>query len=229
MTLRTFEDSSGERWTVWDTVRSSDTPVTAAFVDGWLTFDSAAEKRRLAPIPGGWVAATDQQLERLLARAEPVVRGRADRLLARSSGGSRRTSSARAASASSQAAPTPATGATATAEGGPPHGATLRTFTDATGLAWSVWAVRPGAAPNGEDAPERRGDAAVAGAGQGRLPYGERRLQVRSEYARGWLAFHASSGARRRLMPIPERWQTLPDEELERCCRSARPMPDVER
>ena len=36
---------------------------------GWLTFESKLDKRRLAPIPAGWEALTDLELEGLCAKA----------------------------------------------------------------------------------------------------------------------------------------------------------------
>jgi hypothetical protein len=71
--LRTFTDSSGITWTVWDTVRTSDNPVRETLAGGWLTFESPNEKRRLAPVPFYWAKAPDGELEQLLARAKPVT------------------------------------------------------------------------------------------------------------------------------------------------------------
>ena len=203
MAMRTFRDTTGATWTVWDTVRSSDTPVTAALADGWLTFESASGKRRLAPIPHEWVAASESELSRLLQRVEAVAPARPDP----------------PASSDPSDRPPPPAPRTETAP-------SLRTFTDGAGLSWSVWAVRPGTGPNaGQPVDRRRGLGLSAGAPS----QAERRLQVRSEFSGGWLAFHAANGARRRLIPIPERWEALPDAELERRCREARPMPDVQR
>jgi hypothetical protein len=46
--------------------------VTPGLESGWLTFESAAEKRRLAPIPAGWEDLDDAGLEQLCQRARPV-------------------------------------------------------------------------------------------------------------------------------------------------------------
>lgn len=45
---------------------------------GWLTFESADEKRRLAPIPSGWDSLSDEELRRLwtAARIVPKRHGR---------------------------------------------------------------------------------------------------------------------------------------------------------
>ena len=39
---------------------------------GWLAFDSAHERRRLAPVPEGWYEMSDAQLTQLVARASPI-------------------------------------------------------------------------------------------------------------------------------------------------------------
>lgn len=103
----------------------------------------------------------------------------------------------------------------------------LRTFTDERGMTWSVWAVRPGGIALGSrdrrrPQPPSPRDPPVGGSA---IDQYERRLRVRPEFSEGWLAFHAGDGARRRLAPVPHDWERLSDEELELCCRAARPMP----
>lgn len=73
MAIRDFTDSAGIAWRVWST-----TPQTAGVYDeshktGWLTFESAGIRRRLAPIPRGWEEATRERLD-LMCRAAEVVR-----------------------------------------------------------------------------------------------------------------------------------------------------------
>ena len=73
MAIREFTDSAGVAWRVWST-----TPRAGAYYDeshrtGWLTFESAAIRKRLAPIPRGWEEATVDRLE-LMCRAAEVVR-----------------------------------------------------------------------------------------------------------------------------------------------------------
>lgn len=75
MPIREFRDSEGVLWRVWDT-----TPWVGAVYDdrlkgGWLTFESAAGRKRLAPIPPAWDQALDERLE-LMCRAADVVRPR---------------------------------------------------------------------------------------------------------------------------------------------------------
>lgn len=83
MGLREFTDGTGCRWRVWDirpeqmhrAARAED--YLQAVISGWLAFESEGgrEKRRLYPIPSGWESATEEELERLLDRAEPVREG----------------------------------------------------------------------------------------------------------------------------------------------------------
>ena len=47
----------------------------ADWKDGWLTFESEGEKRRLAPIPKGWEAFSPERLDLLRRMAEPAPRG----------------------------------------------------------------------------------------------------------------------------------------------------------
>ena len=73
MAIRDFTDSAGINWHVWNT-----TPRARAVYDeihkaGWLTFESATTRKRLAPIPRGWEEATPERLE-LMCRTAEVVR-----------------------------------------------------------------------------------------------------------------------------------------------------------
>lgn len=74
MPYRTFTDAAGTEWQVWDTVpEANDTAmVREGFAQGWLTFECAAEKRRLAPIPAQWEAVSEATLARYCAEAAPT-------------------------------------------------------------------------------------------------------------------------------------------------------------
>jgi hypothetical protein len=48
--------------------------VSAPLSAGWLCFESAAEKRRLVPVPPGWQQMSDRGLEELCARATVVAK-----------------------------------------------------------------------------------------------------------------------------------------------------------
>lgn len=73
MPARSFEDSAGTVWEVFEVQRSSHKAeaVSAGLEQGWLAFVSPAQKRRLAPFPTTWHSADAVELERLcgLARA----------------------------------------------------------------------------------------------------------------------------------------------------------------
>ena len=68
---RSFQDSSGVTWEVFEIHRTSETPrgVSAGLEKGWLSFVSDTGKRRLAPFPTVWREATDVELERLCLQA----------------------------------------------------------------------------------------------------------------------------------------------------------------
>ena len=68
---RSFEDSTGVIWEVFEVHRTSETlrGVSAGLEKGWLSFVSDIGKRRLAPFPTVWREATDQELERLCSQA----------------------------------------------------------------------------------------------------------------------------------------------------------------
>jgi hypothetical protein len=71
VSARTFEDSAGTVWEVFEVKRSSHKAqaVTAGLELGWLAFVSSDQKRRLAPFPSDWKTAADGELERLCGTA----------------------------------------------------------------------------------------------------------------------------------------------------------------
>ena len=96
MAHREFTDEFGRQWNVWSVIperperRRRDgsatramerrhrkakefrVPLAEQWIDGWLAFETKGEKRRLAPIPDEWEVATDEQLHRMLERAEQI-------------------------------------------------------------------------------------------------------------------------------------------------------------
>lgn len=123
MALREFTDRTGRRWRVWD-IRPEYMPTATraedhlqSVIHGWLAFEPAqgGEKRRLSPIPTLWDRATDEELERLLGRADPV----------RHEGGSARGEAAPPAREARPAAPATAA-------------PTIRTFRYPNGRYWTV-------------------------------------------------------------------------------------------
>ena len=69
--IRDFVDSAGIHWQVWSTVPVTE-GVAGAFRQGWLTFDSPIERRRLVPIPFNWQVATASELGAFCERASTV-------------------------------------------------------------------------------------------------------------------------------------------------------------
>lgn len=80
MSVREFTDSKSIVWRVWDVTTAQMHPITknedfmGELADGWLAFESATEKRRLAaPYPANWAEMGIPQLEALCQQAPPVV------------------------------------------------------------------------------------------------------------------------------------------------------------
>jgi hypothetical protein len=73
MPIREFKDLTGTAWRVWNTTPRADAVYDERLRSGWLTFESARTRKRLAPIPRGWEKAPPDRLE-LMCRAAEVVR-----------------------------------------------------------------------------------------------------------------------------------------------------------
>jgi hypothetical protein len=96
MTFREFVDPDGRSWEAWE-VRpiaierrlNDDRRAVPRFAqdrrhaelqfalhgslrEGWLTFQSGDDKRRISPIPSGWSAAPPDEIVAMLARAVPL-------------------------------------------------------------------------------------------------------------------------------------------------------------
>jgi hypothetical protein len=71
---RSFQDSSGAVWEVFEVRRTSQKAlaVSVGLENGWLSFVHGANKRRLAPFPREWETATPAELERLCGMARVV-------------------------------------------------------------------------------------------------------------------------------------------------------------
>lgn len=74
MPERTFQDSSGTEWLVYDIAPSAELKHGFArdYQGGWLCFQSTAEKRRLVNYPPEWVRYSGRQLEMLCQEATVV-------------------------------------------------------------------------------------------------------------------------------------------------------------
>ncbi len=72
MAMLEFVDSNGVTWRVWNTVPTARTSLSGEFERGWLTFESAAALKRLAPVPPNWEDSPPDRLE-LMCRAASAV------------------------------------------------------------------------------------------------------------------------------------------------------------
>jgi len=72
-------------WTVWEIPRITHgrPRLPDDLATGWLAFQSATERRRLAPTPQGWQTMTDEQLESLSRTALPTTHWRRPRAAAK--------------------------------------------------------------------------------------------------------------------------------------------------
>lgn len=82
--LRGFTDSTGVEWRVWEVFPSRASKPSSVdtlsrtslketpFANGWLCFESAESKRRLAPIPEGWEFLPARRLDQLCREATVV-------------------------------------------------------------------------------------------------------------------------------------------------------------
>ena len=72
--MRQFRDEAGIEWRVFLTARGSDAvsrehSLPETYREGWLVFESATEKRRLAPVPNDWESLSNEALTELCAKA----------------------------------------------------------------------------------------------------------------------------------------------------------------
>jgi hypothetical protein len=78
MAVRDFVDTDGVSWRVWPVTPEALQPRTAAedylgdYGEGWLCFESTAERRRLARYPADWENLSDGELGALLGTAAIV-------------------------------------------------------------------------------------------------------------------------------------------------------------
>lgn len=70
MSQREITDRLGRTWLVWDVIPS--VVVKEELREGWLTFETTREKRRLTPFPQSWDTLSDTELLELLDNAAIV-------------------------------------------------------------------------------------------------------------------------------------------------------------
>ncbi|MFI5230187.1 MAG: hypothetical protein ACHQWU_14025 [Gemmatimonadales bacterium] len=74
---REIEDARGVKWSafaVHPSQQSGRAALRERYREGWLSFDSGDETRRIAPIPDGWRGLPDADLIALCEQAEPAPR-----------------------------------------------------------------------------------------------------------------------------------------------------------
>ena len=81
--IREFRDRNGLEWRVWSVIPGRSSAKAQRYLgelrSGWLAFETldGRSRRRLAPFPANWIAASDEELQRLLDQAaEAPVRRR---------------------------------------------------------------------------------------------------------------------------------------------------------
>lgn len=76
--MRAFRDAAGVEWQAYQAERNTgerrDHLLPVEYRQGWLVFESATEKRRLAPVPPGWTELSDDALAALCATATVQTR-----------------------------------------------------------------------------------------------------------------------------------------------------------
>jgi hypothetical protein len=101
-----------------------------------------------------------------------------------------------------------------------------REFTDGRGRYWTVWDVHPALAER------RQRNAGPPPGVRERRRHVEARPHLRVNMSRGWLAFEAQDGERRRLAPIPDMpngWSNASVDVLRTWCAMAQPAPPARR
>lgn len=76
MAYAEFTDREGRLWRVWHTrpqLADVLSKLPLEWKDGWLTFESEGDKRRLAPFPNGWEEFSPARLDLLRRMAEPAT------------------------------------------------------------------------------------------------------------------------------------------------------------
>lgn len=155
MALREFRDAHGVDWQMWDIVAEEMHPLTARemfigdYQEGWLVMESAAERRRIAPIPVGWAEWPDAALDDLVARANVVPRRPGGAQLTPSAGVPRFESvpaglETRAGAAAAAGSGSRATGATHAGDFDP---YASRSFTGPGGRRWTAQLITIDTAP----------------------------------------------------------------------------------
>lgn len=102
-----------------------------------------------------------------------------------------------------------------------------RTFVDRDGAYWQVWDCQPTSVERRAGSMDRRTHrvmpwgGAERRAGMDRRVTSQHRIRLADGLGSGWLTFE-SLQEKRRLNPIPSRWEALSDGQLRELCVKAR-------
>lgn len=108
-----------------------------------------------------------------------------------------------------------------------------RTFVDRDGAYWQVWDSQPTRVERRLSEGERRRPRTMPWhgeerrAGTDRRMTSQRRITLAEGFGSGWLTFE-SLREKRRLNPIPSRWEALTESELRALCERARKVSKLE-
>lgn len=108
-----------------------------------------------------------------------------------------------------------------------------RTFVDSNGSYWQVWDSQPSRVERRVTASDRRNHTpfpwkgAERRDGTDRRMTSQRRITLSEGYGSGWLTFE-SLEEKRRLVPIPPRWDDLSQTELRVLCDKAKRVAKIE-
>ena len=108
-----------------------------------------------------------------------------------------------------------------------------RTFVDRDGAYWQVWDSQPTRVERRATQVDRRHPRAMSWhgaerrAGTDRRVTSQRRIMLSQGYGSGWLTFE-SLQEKRRLNPIPSRWEGMSETELRMLCENAKRVEKVD-
>src|SRR5688572_25379410 len=94
-----------------------------------------------------------------------------------------------------------------------------REFNDESGQKWGVWFVSPASAERRSET-RREMEAAHSSGGDRRIVPDRRRHATKTRsavapgYESGWLCFESERGEKRRLIPVPEKWEQGDADQL---------------
>jgi hypothetical protein len=108
-----------------------------------------------------------------------------------------------------------------------------RTFVDRDGAYWQVWDSQPTKMERRVTGTDRRRQKSYSWhgterrTGTDRRTTSQRRITLSEGYGAGWLTFE-SLHEKRRITPIPSRWEELSQPELRGLCEKARRIAKVD-